>query len=331
MRSMLVLAAVAALFLLAEDERRPERGAAQQSPLAEALLVRLEGGSGLTALTAAFGDVWANDYGRDELVRLDGRSGRVLARIPLGRRIAITSTNDSVWALSWGGRFYRLPDGPLYRIDPATNRITARIPLRGLSGFGVLHGGDVLWVWGPDRVLRLEQSTGRVIQELHVARRELTGAVVDQGGLLALRADGRLIRFDAEGTHEGALVPELAGAELLAVSGPRAIAASEGTLLAADMHTGRLLWRRRLGFRVSTVLESTDALLVQGAAFQDPGDRVWALDPKTGQTRASVTVPSYGTTSMTTSHGALWLATGAGEVIVVPPLLSRLFRASRAE
>jgi hypothetical protein len=45
---------------------------------------------------------------------------------------------------------------------------------------------------------------------------------------------------------------------------------------------------------------------------------------------ASAIVPSFGTTSMTTAGGALWIATGAGEVIVVPPLLSRLFRAARA-
>jgi hypothetical protein len=30
---------------------------------------------------------------------------------------------------------------------------------------------------------------------------------------------------------------------------------------------------------------------------------------------------------MTETRGALWVATGAGEVIVVPPLLTRLFLA----
>jgi len=95
-----------------------------------------------------------------------------------------------------------------------------------------------------------------------------------------------------------------------------------------DAATGRLLWRRALGFRVSTVLESEGALLAQGAAFRDPGDRVWAFDPATGRTLASTIVPSFGTTSMTTAHGALWIATGAGEVIVVPPLLRHLLLAA---
>jgi outer membrane protein assembly factor BamB len=236
-----------------------------------------------------------------------------------------------MWALRWGGRFFRTPNGPLYRIDPATNRVVARIPLRS-PAFGVLHGGDALWVWGPDRVLRLDPASGRVIRTLDVDRRygELSGAVIHAGGLLALRADGRLLRFDAAGARTTTRAPALAGAELLALAGSRAIAAHGGALLAADTRTGRLLWRQPLGFRVSTVLESGGVLLTQGAAFRDPGDRVWALDPATGRMLASTIVPSFGTTSMVTAAGALWLSTGAGEVIVVPPLLSRLFRAARA-
>jgi outer membrane protein assembly factor BamB len=332
-RSMLVLAAVGALFVLVEGEPDTERPRGQQR-LTDALLVRLNAGDGLTSLTAGFGDVWASDYGREEVVRLDGRSGRVLARIPLGRRHALAAGGGSVWALRWGGRFYRRPDGPLYRIDPATNRIADRIPLRSPSGrpvfgFGVLHGASALWVWGPDRVLLLDPSTGRLTQELEVDRRhgELTSAVVDQDGLLALHADGRLVRFDDGGAHARAQAAALRGAELLAADGPRALAATAGTLLAADTETGRVDWRRTLGFRVSTVLESGGVLLAHGARFHDPGDRVWALDPATGRTLATTIVPSFGTTSMTTSGGALWLSTGAGELIVVPPLLNRLFLA----
>ena len=73
------------------------------------------------------------------------------------------------------------------------------------------------------------------------------------------------------------------------------------------------------------MLHTGEVLLVQGAAFRDPGDRVWALDPRTGRVLASATLPSFGTTSMTAAAGSLWVATGAGEVIVVPPLLTRLF------
>jgi outer membrane protein assembly factor BamB len=326
---MLVLAAVAALLVLAEEQ--PRRDEPNRSRLAESLLVREEAGGGLTGLTPAFGDVWANDYGREQLVRLDGRSGRVVARLRLGRRLALAAGEGSLWALRWGGNFFRRPNGPLYRIDPRTNRVIARIPLLS-PGFGVLYSGGSVWVWGPDSVRRVHPQVGRAFADLRVHRRhgELTGAVAHAGGVLALHADGTLLRFGNRGDRTVTRAPALAGAELLAVAGSRAVAARAGTLLAVDTRTGRLLWRRALGFRVSTVLESGGVLLAQGARFRDPGDRLWALDPATGRIRATATVPSFGTTSMAASGDALWLATGAGEVIIVPPLLSRLFRAARA-
>jgi outer membrane protein assembly factor BamB len=333
---MLVLAVIAGLVALARAEpqaEQPRDGIAAR--LADALLIRLEPGGGLGALTRAWGDVWANDYERETLVRLDGGNGRVLARLPLGRRVALAADRRSVWALRWGGRFWRRPNGPLYRIDPATNRVVARIALRGPSGrpmigFGVLADERGVWVWGPSRALRLEPSSGRVLREFGVGERhgELTGAVLHAGGLLAATADGHLVRFDGlRGTREGARQPALAAAQLQGAAGWRVYAAAAGTLLAVDASTGRLLWRRPLGFRVSSVLETGGILLAHGAAFHDPGDRVWALDPATGRVLASRTVPSFGTTSMTTVDGALWLATTAGEVIVVPRLLTRLFLA----
>src|SRR5688572_24196849 len=80
-------------------------------------LIRVGAGENLGAMAAGGGDVWVNDFGREELLRLDGRSGRVVARLALGRRIALAADREAVWALRWGGRFFRTPSGPLYRID----------------------------------------------------------------------------------------------------------------------------------------------------------------------------------------------------------------------
>ena len=233
-----------------------------------------------------------------------------------------------MWALRWGGRFWRRPNGPLYRIDPATNRVAARIPLP-MVAFGLEACDSGLWVWGPSRVLRLDPGSGRVLEEFAVPERygEVTGAVRARGGLLATTADGHLVSF-APGRGRSVQPREaaLAGTELIAAADGRAFAAaSGGGLVAVDARSGRVLWRRSLGFRTSTLLDSGGVLLAQGAAFRDPGDRVWALDPATGRVLASATLPSFGTTSMTAAGGALWIGTGAGEVIVVPPLLTRLF------
>jgi hypothetical protein len=150
---------------------------------------------------------------------------------------------------------------------------------------------------------------------------------VQPDGLLASTADGRLLHLGHEGILPGPRVPELARAELLAVDRGNALAATAGALLAVDARSGRPRWRRPLGFRISTLFPREGILLTHGAAFRDAGDRLWAVDTATGRLLASAVVPSFGTTSMITAGGGLWFATSAGEVIVAPPLMVRLFLA----
>jgi outer membrane protein assembly factor BamB len=326
-RGVLLLAAAVAVAIALAGTERPE----PRAPSANPLLVRLQVGENLAGLTAGTGDVWVNDFGREQLLRLSGRSGRVVARFPPGRRIAVAVDRRSVWALRWGGRFFRTPNGPLYRIDPATNRITMRIPLdREQIYFGVLSGNGGTWVWGPRHVMRIEPFSGFVLQGYDVgdATGELTGAVLYEDGLLATTADGHLLRLGpAAGVRLGPRVPALERAELLAVDRGIALAAVAGALVAVDARPGRPRWRRPLGFRISTMLDRDGILLAHGAAFHDPGDRLWAIDAATGRVLASTVVPSFGTTSMATNGRSLWFATAAGEVIVVPHVVTRLFLA----
>jgi putative pyrroloquinoline-quinone binding quinoprotein len=294
---------------------------------------RFEAGENLGAMTVAGGDVWVNDFGREEVVRIEGRSGRVLARLPLGRRTALATAGRSVWALRWGGRFFRAPTGPLVRIDPRSGRVIQRLAARGPSGaemigFGVLASGHSLWVWGPTRVLQIEASSGRALRDLPVDQRygELTGAAPDgSGGLLATTGDGHLARTAPAGVLPGRRQPALTGSELQVLDGGRAIASRGGGVIAVSTDGARLLWRSQLGFRVSTVIPHDGVLLVQGAAFRDDGDRLWALDPATGRVLASTRIPSFSTTSMTVAGGSLWVTTAAGEVIVFPQLAVDLF------
>jgi outer membrane protein assembly factor BamB len=314
-RRLLALAVIAALAGCAGGERP------------DAPLVRLQVGENLGTTATGGRDVWVNDFGREELLRLDGRSGRVLARLRLGRRVALAVTPEAVWALRWGGRFFRAPSGPLYRIDPATNRVTRRIPLGDDVAFGVLAGDRYLWVWGPHHVMTFERYSGTIIGGFRTDYDELTGAVVDGDGLLVTTADGRLLHLGEGARRLTRRNPALVRAELLAVDRGVALAAAAGALVAVDARTGQLRWRRPLGFRISTLLRREGILLVHGAAFRDAGDRLWAIDTATGRVLASATVPSFGTTSMVHAGGALWFATSAGEMIVMPPLITRLFLA----
>jgi hypothetical protein len=296
-------------------------------------LVRFQVGENLGAIAVAGGDAWINDFGREEVVRVDRRSGRIVGRLPLGRRIALATAGGSVWALRWGGRFFRAPNGPVLRIDPRTGKVIQHLDLRGPSdeqmiGYGLVPSGGSLWVWGPDRVLELGIASGRLLTELMVDLRygELTGAAPDgAGGLLATTGDGHLARIGSIGFLPGRVEPGLSGSELQAVSGGRALASRGGGVIAVSADEGRLLWRRQLGFRVSTILPHDGVVLVQGAAFRDDGDRLWALDPATGRVLASTRIPSFGTTAMALAGGSLWFTTAAGEVIVIPELMVDLF------
>ena len=290
-------------------------------------VVRLDAGENLGAMTAAGGDLWVNDFGAEQLLRVDGAHGRVVARLDLGRRIAVASGGRYLWALRWGGRFFRTPSGPLFRIDPATNRVTRRIELGIDVVFGVLATADDVWVWGPRSVVHLEPHSGAFVTgfDFEDELGELTGAVLDRGGLLATTADGRLIHLADAGSRLVLPAPALRSAELLAGDRGVALAAAGGRLIAVDAETGERRWQRELGFRISTLLPRDGVVLVQGAAFGDAGDRLWALDTRTGHALAATTVPSFGTTSMAGSGGALWFATSAGELLVIPPLIAELF------
>jgi DNA-binding SARP family transcriptional activator len=104
---------------------------------------------GPTRLAADAHAVWAITGGaRHELWRLDPATGRKV-RIPLPitpARVALGA--DSVWVTGyvWSNGVDAARGGILLRIDPATNRIVARIPLGDLAPEGILAVDGLVWV-----------------------------------------------------------------------------------------------------------------------------------------------------------------------------------------
>jgi hypothetical protein len=319
--ALAVLVAVV-VELAAGPERRPVRAALA--------VVELSAADGLGAIGAGWGAAWMDDRWRERLLRLDGNRGRVVASLPVDGRLALNAGAGAVWAVQSGGGYGRGLRGPLLRIDPATNRVTARIPLRtpageAVLGFGVVTGGGSVWVWGPDELLRIDPRTNRVTQAISAGddRGELAGLVLLGGEPVVMTADGHILRFDRRTGAERAVgsLP-LRDPVLQGVAGDRLLITSHGVVVAVDRATGRLLWRTRLGFRTGTIVQRDGVLWVNGATLRDPGDRVWKLDAGSGAVLDTALLPEFGTVGVAVVDDALWVTATNGRVLVVKPRLA---------
>ncbi len=287
----------------------------------------------LGSTVAAYGSIWTNDTSRDELLRIDPRSRRIEAghnylgvttRLPVQGEVSLASGGGALWALQKGSP--RAGDefhGPLLRIDPTTNRVTARIALRTpagqpFTGSEVLATRDHVWVGGSESGgLRIDPRTNRVSEVVLPGDLVATDLALLANGLWALTADGRLQRLDPRTGAMRRQVPlTLDGAsDLRAVEREALLAAVPGGLARLDPHTGHAVWRRQFGQRISAWTEAGDLLWVRTSGRAH--DRLSALDLDTGQVMTSVELDDSGGAGAAAIDDELWLPTVAGNVVIL--------------
>jgi hypothetical protein len=308
---------VAAIFLMSESGQRP---VAKPEVVAE-----FKPADSLGATFAAFGSVWMADTSRDELLRVNPDSRSVVGRLPVAGELALGGGAGALWVLQEGSpRSGFGLRGPLLRIDPSTNRVTARIALKApdgqpFEGYEVLTGRDQVWVAGVSGALRVDTRTNRVTQAIAAPDQLVTThfALLD-GALWALTEDGRLVRFDTRtskvlsdarvGLPEAWDLSDGPGGSLIA-------AVPSGELARVEPYTGRVLWRTRLGQDVQ-VWSAADGLIwtrSNGAVH----DRLTALDPDTGAILTRVELEDFGGTAIAPVDDELWLSTAGGNVTVL--------------
>jgi PQQ-like domain len=282
------------------------------------------------ATVAAFGSVWLDDTTRNQLIRVDARTRRVVARLPVRGNVDPAAGAGALWVLE-GGLGYDF-SGPLLRIDPRTNRVTARIPLRTPAGKPFVAAGSLLggakdiWVFGQVGVLHIDPRTNRVTYA--IGGNAAPDSLASFGGdLWMLSTDDRLLRFDA---RSGAriwqtriAVPHASG---LGTAGGALISTAPEALVRLDPFTGRVLWQTRLPGTSSPELASPALYSVQwvyagGLIWAEssalPRDRLAALDPNTGRVITSVALSDFGTVGVASIGSELWLPTAAGKVAVL--------------
>jgi len=105
--------------------------------------------SSIAGLTVGFGAVWVVEPGPQgssapptgTVERIDGLSGRTIAKVPLHGNLQlgrITTGSDAIWVLD--------QDGVLHRIDPAGNRVSGRFATGALETFWVAPGAGYVWI-----------------------------------------------------------------------------------------------------------------------------------------------------------------------------------------
>jgi YVTN family beta-propeller protein len=131
-------------------------------------------------------------------IELDGRPGQIV------------TADEGVWVAVYGGH----GGDRVVRIDPATNRVVASVPVRG-SPFQIAAGEGSVWVTGNsaeggDVLHRIDPATNRVVATTSFPR-DSTGAIAAGEGAAWLVRSGSLARIDLETNEVTVAIPLEAG------------------------------------------------------------------------------------------------------------------------
>jgi streptogramin lyase len=135
---------------------------------------------GLADVEAAFGSVWVATGEAGTVVRVDPRSRRVVARIPVGFANDLARDDSSLW-VDLGD------DDAVRRVDPVTNEPGR--PHRHGGAFAIAAGFESVWATSYPRpiVTRLDATTGEVTGRVRV-RRDPKGIAVGAGSVWVVNA-----------------------------------------------------------------------------------------------------------------------------------------------
>lgn len=327
--SLVAALAVALLALVAALAALSLRG--EPEPTTPKVIGSYRVAAGLSAPAPGFGAIWTADTIRNEILRIDPDTRRVVARIPVGGEPRVATGAGAVWAIA-GDLEYGGDNGPvrLLRIDPSTDAVVARIPMRTPAGdrfapveLQIQRGA--VWAVGLDGALRVDprRNAGDLYVPLAGRAGDPRGVVVDGGSIWVLTAAGRVRRYDAASGRATGEVRVDAPTPLYLFGGPPGtltLLTARNSIALLDRASGEVLWRATLGDDVGWLLFDDGVLWVQYTpASRDPGarDRLARLDVASGRVLGEIALPELGVAGMAKAGRDLWVATPGGEIVVV--------------
>lgn len=141
-----------------------DEGLDRIDPRTNQIVQKLSVGANPFRIAFGFGSLWVTSYFHDphEVLRIDPVSGRVLATItgPEYGGTGIAVGAGAVWVAATYG-------GSLARIDPATNSITAMVPV-GSYPLAVAAGYGSVWVRNEDSssISRVDPASDQVVETI---------------------------------------------------------------------------------------------------------------------------------------------------------------------
>jgi hypothetical protein len=315
----------------------------EPAPTKPKVLVTFQAADGLTSMTQGFGAVWASDLGRGDILRIDPQTRRTVARIPAGRagaeggpgggpaEVVVAAGAGAVWALTGdlenGGR-----QGPvrLLRIDPRSNRIAARIPMRKPSGgtFSpqmIQISDGMVWVVGNAGALRIDPAGDTADRFVGISEPGL-GIVAEGDTVWALSASGRLRQIDARTgrtvhtlrvpvTTDTHLFPASSGL-LARLTGGRV---TRGTRITTfDPGDGHAQWHATFEGPINYLAPgSGDTLWAYVIRAPEQPDRLVRLEAGSGRPIGQVEIHDPGVAGLAQVGRELWVAHPNGRITVV--------------
>jgi len=316
LRPSLVLATlIAGLVLAAAVYGLASFGSNDTAPAGPKVVTRISPAGGLDQIVAGFGSAWLADTDTQTLLRMDPTTRRVTARFPLDGSMELAPGKSTMWVGLTQNQAFRL-----LRIDPRTNRIVARLHTPdvpgGSTGSVPLVVGDNLWLLSAEAAVRIDPASGRAlatVRTAHSGYRMRSLAVVDND-LWVQVSDGRLLRLDGTTGRRKATFHVPDGSIVGDLLMNRLFVADENALSRMDPRTFRVLWRTPIA-SVGTGIAAGGRLWVEAPDLQ--GDRVLAVDPRTGTVTDSVHVGEFGARWMARVGSEVWMTTAGGRVVIL--------------
>jgi streptogramin lyase len=109
--------------------------------------------------TFAYGSAWTTAYGQGELERIDPAQNRVANRWKLQLATGAVGAFGSVWATGIEG---------VIRVDPASHKVLARIPIQGGAGW-TAASADAVWVTTRAGIARIDPQSNAVAKIIPLA------------------------------------------------------------------------------------------------------------------------------------------------------------------